>query len=342
MQKTMKAILLEAPNVANLKEIPVPTPGKGEILIRTKAATVCTSDIIDMEQGLFSDAMPMVMGHEGAGIVEALGEGVTEVKVGDEVAVHPVMPCYACASCKRGFPHLCDDMGHLCFNKPGVFAEYFVTRPDCVRIKPLGMSFAMASLMEPVCVCLEAVHRSKAEAGSRVLIAGDGPFGIMISKLCALKKPKQIIHTGFFDDRLKHAEGPLTVTINVNNEKNLAEKITQLTEGEGVGAAILCVSSPAALDLCLEMLQSRGTLVIFSAFGEKTPVDLLRVHLKELNIAGSNNDENFPDEAMGLLADPALNLQSIITHELPFDQWEEGFRLASKEKNSCLKVSLIL
>jgi threonine dehydrogenase-like Zn-dependent dehydrogenase len=337
----MKAIVLEAPGVANLREIPVPTPDRGEILIRTKAATVCTSDIIDLEQGLFSEHMPMVMGHEGAGLVAAVGEGVTDIKVGDEVAVHPVMPCFKCTSCKRGLPHLCDDMGHLCFNKPGVFAEYFVTRPDCVRIKPPSMSFAVASLMEPVCVCLEAVARGRIGEGSRVLIAGDGPFGIMINKLCALKKPKQIIHTGFYDSRLKHVS-PMTVTLNVNNEPKLAEKILALTEGEEVDAAVLCVSSADALDVCTEVLSSRGTLVIFSAFGEKTPVDLMRVHLKELNIAGCNNDEGFMDDAIRLLSDPSLNLAGIVTHEIPFDQWEEAFRIASKEKESCLKVSMIL
>jgi len=341
MSAAMKAILLEAPGIVNLREIPIPAPGKGEILIHTKAATVCTSDIIDLETGLFSEHMPMVMGHEGAGVVAAIGESVTSINVGDEVAVHPVMPCYACPSCKRGLSHLCDDMGHLCFNKPGVFAEYFVTRPDCVRIKPPEMSFAVASLMEPVCVCLEAAARGKVGEGSRVLIAGDGPFGIMINRLCALKNPKQIIHTGFYDSRLKHVS-PQTTVLNVNGESNLANKIMRLTEGEGIDTAILCVSSTEALDVCMEVLRSRGTLVIFSAFGGKTPVDLLRVHIKELNIAGCNNDEGFMDDAMRLLADPALDLKSIVTHEIPFADWKEAFRIASKEKENCLKVSMIL
>jgi len=334
--------MLEAPNTVNLREIPVPVPGKGEILIRTKAGLVCTSDIMDMKHGLFTDNLPMVMGHEAAGIVAAIGDGVTEVCVGDEVAVHPVMPCYKCASCKRGLSHLCDDMGHLCFNKPGVFAEYFVSRPDCVRKKPSNMSFSEAGLMEPVCVCLEAVHRGNVKQGDRVLIAGDGPFGIMISRLCALKKPKQIIHTGFFDYRLKQSTGPLVETINVRDDLDPAQTIMDLTDGEGVDCAILCVSSPDAVDLCIEMLRSRGIMVVFSALAEKTPVDLFRVHLKELNIAGSNNDENFMDEAMRLLDDPELDFKSIITHEIPLAEWKEAFRIADQQKDSCLKVSIVI
>jgi len=232
-------------------------------------------------------------------------------------------------------------MGHLCFNRPGVFAEYFITRPDCVRKKPPEMSFPAASLMEPVCVCMEALTRGNVKKGDRVLITGDGPFGIMISKLCALKEPKQIIQTGFFDSRLKQAAGPLTETININNEKNLVEAVMKKSNDEGVDCAILCVSNPEAVDLCIEVLRSRGTLVIFAALGGKTPVDLLRVHLKELNIAGCNNDENYMDEAIRLLGDPVLNFKSIITHEIPFREWEKAFHLADNEKESCLKVSLI-
>jgi len=340
--ETMKAILLEAPNKASLREIPIPTPRPDEILIKTKAATVCTSDIIDMQNGIFADHMPIVMGHEAAGIVAAIGEDVTGINVGDGVAVHPVMPCYACSSCVRGLSHLCDEMKHLCFNCPGVFAEYFITRPDCVRIKPPNMSFAVASLMEPVCVCLEAVSRAQVNEDSRVLIAGDGPFGIMMSKICALlRNPDLIIHTGFYDTRLAHINDRLTYTINVNNVPDLAGKIMEYTDGYGIDSAILCVSDPAALDVCVEVLRSRGILVLFTALPEKTPIDLMRVHLKELHIIGSNNDENYMDEAMRLLASPIMKLHSIITHEIPFGQWEEAFHLASEGKEHCLKVSMI-
>jgi len=349
MKKMMKAVVLEAPGSAKMVEIPLPEVAAGEILIRTKAATVCTSDIMDMKYGIFADNLPMVMGHEAAGIVEAVADGVTDICVGDEVAVHPVMSCYKCPTCKRGFIHLCEDMEHLCFNRPGVFAEFFTTRPDCVRKKPSEMSFPTASLMEPVCVCLEALNRGDVKEGDRVLIAGDGPFGIMIAKLCALKKPKQIIQTGFFDFRLDQVCLPILSenetfinTININYEPDLKGKILELTENNGIDCAILCVSSPDAVDLCLEVLRPRGILVIFAALNGKTPVDLLGVHLKELNIVGSNNDENYMDDAIRLLEDPELDLKSIITHEIPFKNWEEAFKIADEQKDICLKVNMIL
>ena len=337
----MKAILLEGQNQAVMREIPIPVYGKGEILIRTKAATVCTSDILDMRGNLFHLSLPIVMGHEGAGIVAAVGEGVGDIQVGDEVAVHPVMPCYSCASCLCGLGHLCDDMEHLGFNRPGVFAEYFVTRPDCVRKKPPEISFALASLMEPVCVCIEGINRAKIKPGDRVLIAGDGPFGIMISKLCASREPKTIIQTGWNDGRLGQVTGNV-ITLNEKKTPDITKVIAELTDGEGIDAAILCVSNPEAVDLCIEVLRSRGILVIFAALSGKTPVDLMRVHMKELTIAGSNNDEDFMDEAIRLLCDPAMNLNSIVTHEIPFERWEEAFDMVEHALDDCLKVSMIL
>ena len=340
---TMKAVMLEAHNIAAMREIPVPVCGKGEILIRTKAATVCTSDILDMRHNLFNLSLPIVMGHEGAGVVAAVGEGVDELSVGDEVAVHPVMPCRKCPSCLRGIPHLCDDMEHLAFNRPGCFAEYFITRPDCVWKKPPELSFALASLMEPVCVCLEALNRAQIKPGGRVLIAGDGPFGIMMSKLCASENPGMIIQTGRHDGRLKKAsDGGRVRTLNMKSILDPAKVIKDITDGEGIDSAILCVSSHEAMDLCIEVLRSRGVLVVFSALSGKTPVDLMRVHLKELTIAGSNNDEGFMEDAIRLLSDPELNMKSIVTHEVPFDKWEEAFHLAEFDKEHCLKVSMIL
>jgi len=340
METKMKAIMLKAQNQAVMREIPIPTCGKGEILIRTKAATVCTSDILDMRGNLFHLSLPIVMGHEGAGVVAAMGEGVMDMQVGDEVAVHPVMPCYGCVSCNRGLSHLCDEMEHLAFNRPGVFAEYFVTRPDCVRKKPPEISFALASLMEPVCVCIEAINQAKIKPGDRVLIAGDGPFGIMISKLCTLKNPKTIIQTGWNEGRLSQVTGNV-ITLNEKKTQDIDKVIAKLTDGEGIDAAILCVSNPTAVDLCLEVLRSKGILVIFAALDGKTPIDLMRVHMKELTITGSNNDENFMDEAIQLLCDSDLNLNSIVTHEIPFERWEKAFYMAEHAIDDCLKVSMI-
>lgn len=334
----MKALVLHEPGRLVMEECPVPVPGPGELLIRTKAATICTSDLNDIKHNAFDIALPMIMGHEGAGEVEALGEGVKNFSVGDQITAHPVMPCGKCTSCQRGLSHLCDDMTHLGINKGGVFAEYFCIRADRARKVPQGMSFAMASLMEPVCVCIEAIQRAQVKEGSNVLIIGDGPFGIIIAKLLQSYHPRKVILTGRHPFRMALATG--AVTINEHNTQDIVHEIMKASDGEGIDSAILCVGTALAVDTAIASLRSRGTLSVFSAVQPKPAIDLFKVHVKELNICGSCNDMDCLDKALALLQEKDLRMDQIVTHQIPFAQWEKALTLAERGKDEAVKVSM--
>ncbi|NLO82865.1 MAG: alcohol dehydrogenase catalytic domain-containing protein [Clostridiales bacterium] len=335
----MKALVLQAPGQLIMKEVPKPVLGADELLIKTKAATICTSDLHDIEYNPFGIKLPMIMGHEGAGVVEAVGEGVTDFKTGDEVAAHPVIPCRVCESCKRGLEHLCDNMGHLGIDRGGAFAEYFTIRQDRARKKPASLSFAESTLMEPVCVCIEALERANMKDGNSILIIGDGPFGILMSRLCKVYKDAKVILLGRHPFRMERAGN--AITINERTSDNPLAEVMKATDGKGVDSAVLCVGTNQALDLAVAALRPRGTLSVFSAIAGRPTIDMFKVHVKELNICGSCNDMNYLDRALEYLQDEELNLKEVITHQLPFDRFEEAFRLVSKGKDSALKVSLI-
>jgi len=335
----MKALVLRGPGNAGLEDVPKPVPGDDDLLVRTMAATICTSDLNDMATNPFNIPLPVIMGHEGAGIVEAAGKNVTGFKPGDEITAHPVIPCNKCISCRRGLPHLCDDMGHLALNWGGVFAEYFLIRADRARKKPPSLSFAEATLMEPVCVCLEAIERGNVRQGGNVLIIGDGPFGVMIAKLCQAYKPSKVIISGRHPFRLALADGAIRIHER-GDGKNL-EDIMEATNGEGIDSAILCAGTAQAITTCMAALRSRGTLSVFSAVEGLVPVDMFKVHVKELNICGSCNDMDFLDKSLTLLEDRTLELGKVITQQMPLEKWEEAFQLARAGKDSALKVSLV-
>ena len=334
----MKALILKSRNELVSSVAPVPEPGENELLVKTKAAVICTSDITDIRENPFNIKLPIIIGHEGAGVVVKTGAAVKNFKPGDRVTAHPVMHCGKCASCRRGLFHLCDDMRHLGFNRGGVFAEYFVIRADRARIVPDGLSFEESALMEPVCVCLEALNRANVREGSNVLIIGDGPFGIMISRLAARRKPKRVIISGRHDYRLSRAGGALTIN---EKKEDAAEKISGLTGGEGADSCVVCVANKEAVSLGIDALRARGTLCLFSGVSGKTPVDLFKVHVKELNIAGSCNDEGFLDEALDLLLDKELDIGSVITYRFPFEKWEDAFYQAEFGKERGLKAAVI-
>ena len=332
MCKSMKALVLTEDRTLVMREAPVPAPGPDEILIKTGAALICTSDINDIRGNSFGIRLPMILGHEGAGTVAEIGADVTGFNIGDAVAAHPVVPCYACDSCRRGLPHLCDDMGHLGIDRGGTFAGYFALRADRVRRIPKGMAFTTAALMEPVCVCLEAIERARVPAGGTVLVAGDGPFGVIIANLCAAIKDIKVILLGRHEFRMGYAGDAIKIMDGPDALQSVIE-----ASGGGVDSAIMCAGTNSALDICVAALKSRGTLSVFSAIHGTAKVDMLRVHIKELNICGSCNDMDFPDDAVERLA--SGDLGRIVTHRFPLDGYAAAFDIAANGKDNALKVA---
>jgi threonine dehydrogenase-like Zn-dependent dehydrogenase len=332
---------LQLQRIGQLSEVTlaVPTPQPDEVLIRTVATTICTSDLNDLHHNPFGIQLPRVLGHEGAGVIAALGDNVRGFRIGDRVASHPVVPCRACSNCRRGLEHLCSEMGHLGLDRDGTFAEYYSLRSDRVRPVPANLELGVAALLEPVAVCVEALERARLQPDETVLIVGDGPFGIILARLARRFRPRRIILVGRHPFRLRQL--PDAVTINQRITPDAAAAVQAAADGQGVDAAILAVGNQSALDLCVASARARGRVVVFSAIQGQSVIDLFKVHVKELSVLGACNDENHIDTALSRLADPELALQTLITHRLPFHQWPRAFDLAEQGKDSALKVALV-
>ncbi|MEO8353664.1 MAG: alcohol dehydrogenase catalytic domain-containing protein [Chthoniobacteraceae bacterium] len=322
---SMQALQMRGLGRLAMTTLPVPVPGPRDVLIRTVAATICTSDLHDLAANPFRIPLPRVLGHESAGVVVQTGAEVRNVVCGARVGVHPVVPCGGCAECERGFGHLCSRMGHLGHDRDGAFAEYFTQRADRVRTLPDDMPNTSGALLEPVAVCLQAIARAGDLRERSVLVAGDGPFGNMIARLALRAEAGRVTVVGREPFRLAKIRGADTVA----------------TAGAAsADMAILAVSSAAALESCLAALRPRGRLVIFSALPNDAPLDWTTLHLREWEIVGACNDEERLDEALQCLTDPKLALHEIVTHALPFSQWEEAFALARDGHDRALKVAL--
>jgi 2-desacetyl-2-hydroxyethyl bacteriochlorophyllide A dehydrogenase len=322
---TMQALQMRGPGELVLTTLPTPVPGPRDVLIRTMAATICTSDLHDLARNPFAIALPRVLGHEAAGVVVAGGAEVRGFTPGTRVAVHPVVPCGSCAECARGFGHLCLRLGHLGHDRDGAFAEFFVQRADRVRRLPDEVPATVGALLEPLAVCLQAIARAGVVDGRDVLVAGDGPFGNIIARLVRQADARRVVVAGREPFRLGRIPRVETV---------------QSAPKASVDIAILAVSSAEAAVACLAALRPRGRLVVFSALSEPAVLDLVSLHLRELEIVGACNDEERLDEALRCLSDPELALQEIVTHALPFAQWPEAFALARDGHDRALKVAL--
>ena len=321
----MKALQLRAINQLELTEMPVPVPGPGEVLIRTRVTTICTSDLHDIRANPFGIRLPNVLGHEAAGIIAACGSGVEGLKPGQHVAAHPVVPCGHCVECRRHFGHLCLNMGHLGIDRQGTFAAYFTQRADRLRVLPETMPFALGTLLEPVANCLQAIARAGDLRNRVVLVVGDGPFGNIIARLAQRAGAARVLVLGKEPFRLGMIPG--------------AEILNEAPQGLA-DVAILAVSANEALDTCMRALRKRGRLIVFSLLMDPVPVNLFSVHVSELEILGCCNDEDKMDEALTCLKDPALGLEALVTHRIPFENWEEAIDLAANRHDKALKVAM--
>lgn len=322
----MQALQLQGIEQLVQVTLPLPVPADDEVLIQTKAATICTSDLHDLRSNPFGILYPRVMGHEGAGIIVQCGAKVKGFKPGDRVAAHPVVPCGVCAECLRGLEHLCSNMGHSGIDSDGCFAEYFVQRADRVREISADISFATGALLEPIAVCLEAVNRAGNIKGKTVLVVGDGPFGNIIARLAKKQGASRVMIHGRTPFRLGMIPGA---------------EILYVVPEKSVDVAILAVGSAEAAETCLKALRPRGRMVVFSAAHQPVPIDLFRVHVLELEIAGACNDENKIDNSLQCLSDKSLALENIVTHQIIFSNWKEAFELARNGHDKVLKVALI-
>jgi threonine dehydrogenase-like Zn-dependent dehydrogenase len=346
----MKALKLQGIEQFAVVDVDIPESGADQVLVRTGATTICTSDLNDLHANPFHIRLPMIMGHEGAGTVAAVGSGVRGFKVGDRVAAHPVHPCGRCAVCLSGLPHLCPEMMHFGLSLPGTMAEYFLVRADRARVLPPGTDFSLAALVEPICVCLEALAQARLPAGGKLLILGDGPFGLIMARLAQTMDLALVVVAGWEDFRLGFARG--AVTINTSRDAHAAQTLRAVSGGtrhdaaslgtlSGYDAAILAAASPQAVSDGMDCLKPRGRLVIFASLHGGTPVDLFAVQMKELEIVGSVNDADRFDEAVRLVAEGRPIFTDLVTHRYAIDDYRAAFDMAGTGQNRAIKVAFV-
>lgn len=186
MSSSMLASVLVAPMTVQLGRRDIPTPGPGEVLVRVTAVGCCGSDTHFYETGRVGDIVvdgPIVLGHETAGVIEAVGAGVDASRVGQRVALDPQRPCRKCRSCKTGSYHLCVDMEFYgAYPIDGSFAEYVLIDDDFAYALPDSLSDEEGALVEPLSVAIHAARRAGITAGSKVFITGAGPIGVMCAE----------------------------------------------------------------------------------------------------------------------------------------------------------------
>ena len=342
-----KACVIHAERDLRIEREPVAAVGADEVRVRVGVGGICGTDLHYYLHGGFGAVRlrePMVLGHEIAGEIEAVGAGVTALRPGDRVAVNPSAPCGRCRYCRAGQQQHCLDMWFYGSamrlpHSQGAFRERLVVA--ALRCEPIGdeVSLGEAACCEPLSVALHAVRQIGDVSGRRVLVTGAGPIGALVAAAARHAGALEVVVTDLHPAALaKAAAMGATRLVDVSTAPGLAAE--DFTADKGYfDAAVECTGAAPVLASVLPAVRPRGTVVQVGMAGE-VPVPVTTLVGKELRLAGAFRFHEEFGLAARLVRDRRIDVRPLITATLPFDRAVAAFELAADRRNHS-KVQLL-
>jgi len=340
----MEAVVKSKPGPgAEFLTVHIPEPGEGEVLVKVKVTSICGSDLHIYKWNSWAEQRvhpPQIMGHEVAGEVVELGNGVSSLKVGDFISAETHIPCGYCKQCRIGNRHICKNLKILGVDTNGTFAEYVVI-PEVVAWKnDPSIPHQFASVQEPLGNAIDTVL-SEDIAGKSVAIIGAGSIGMLAVGVARVSGATDIFVTDLNDYRLKIAQKMgATVTLNPN-KNNVLKEILDATNGDGVDVVLEMSGNETALNQGCQMLTRGGRLSLLGVFDNPVTLELNNLIIfKGIRVYGITGRKMFSTwyKAANFLKSKTLDLSPVITHQFRLKDFEQGFDLM--KTGMCGKVVL--
>lgn len=329
-----------------VQETPDPeiTDGSG-VLIKMMVTGVCGSDIHYYQNGRIGSQVidyPFPVGHEGAGIVVAVGKDVTSVRPGDRIAIEPAMPCHECDQCLSGREHTCRKLKFLgCPGQAdGCLSEYIVMpESSCFRV-PDAMSFEEAAISEPLAIGVYAVRQAGLIKNSKIGILGFGPIGMSVMLSAMAEGAQKIYVTDKIDERVAIALQTGATWSGNPDKEDIAAMIDEREHG-GLDVVFECCGKQEAIDQAGFLLKPGGKIMIIGIpeFDNWSfNADIMR--RKELSLVNVRRQNNALDETLGLLSSGKVDVTTMVTHRFSFEQTKEAFDLVADYKDGVMKAMI--
>ncbi len=348
LPKTMRAVVYRGANDLRLDSVPVPRIGSDEVLVKVAACGVCPTDIKKIQYGTVPP--PRIFGHETAGTIARVGARVRRLRPGDRVALHHHVPCLHCHACRHRAFAQCPQYkrtGVTAGFEPagGGFAEYVRVMPfvfpGIVKI-PERNSFLEGAMLEPVNTVLKAVRRLSLLRGDNVLVIGQGPIGLMFTRLLTLGGAR-VLASDLMPERLAVARELGAKWTFRADDSDSTEQIQATINTQGIDAVVSTVNSDKVIDQAIRLLNGGGKLLLFANTrrGILTPVDLASVCVDEKDILGSYSaDVTIQEEVARLVFARRLDVRQLITHCFSLQKAIDAIALAAKPAPDALKVMI--
>lgn len=330
----MKVFRFYAPGDVRLEEAPEPNPRAGEVKIRVRACSMCGTDVKISTSGHQRIVPPRVMGHEIAGEVVEVGDGVDGWVPGDRVQVIAAIPCGTCEFCRAGAMTICPNQVSMGYDFDGGFAPFMIVPPEVLAVDGLNripdqVSFAEASVAEPFACAINAQEIIDVHDGDVVVVVGSGPIGCLHVRLARARGAAKVILVELSRERLDLAAGVVRPDVAIcAGEVDPVDAVKEATDGRGPSVVITAAASGAAQEQALRMLAPQGRLSLFGGLPKDRPTitfDSNLVHYRELAVFGANGSSPAHNrQALAHIADGSVPVSDLITHLLPLDQVAEG------------------
>lgn len=323
--------VLYATHDLRIEDRPIPEPGPHEVLVNIRAVGICGSDVHYYDHGRIGPYVvehPMVVGHESAGVIVAVGGEVDPARIGETVALEPGVPCRRCEQCLAGRYNLCPDV--VFFATPpvdGSIAAY-VTIDECFAHRaPDGLTFEQAAMAEPVSVGVWAARKAGITAGDRVLVTGAGPIGLYAAQVARALGAAAVTVTDLSDFRLAAARA-----LGLDAERADAPLDSTFT------VLLECSGAAPALTGGMRRLDRAGRVVLIGMGADTVPIDVPLVQGRELTITGVFRYANTYPTALALIAAGTVDATAVITHRFDLEHTEDALTLARRDPESLKAV----
>ena len=338
----MRAVIIDQPHDVRVTDIPDPTVGPRDVLIKVMATGICGTDLHIIDGEFPTATYPNIPGHELAGEIIAVGSEIADVengavdfRVGDRVGVDPTLNCGECYFCQRGQGNLCDRFGAVGLTAPGGFAELASVPVRTLYKLPDSMSYATGALIEPVCCVVRGFHRLSPQIGESYLIYGAGPMGLLNAQMAKFNGASQVALIDINESRLARARDDFGI-------EHVATSFDQLHDlaPRGFDNVIEATGVTRVASMALDAVIKGGKLLLFGVCppGQKAEYDAYRIYNHELTVMGTMAVRNSYGPALAILNTDAIDYVKMVSHTLPLADFEEAVDIA--RKGSGMKVQV--
>lgn len=340
----MRAAFLEDYERMGMRDIPIPEIGPDDVLVKIKAAGVCGSDLhAYIGQHAFRFP-PVMLGHEGAGVVAKIGENVTSFREGDRVTIDPTLPCGKCRCCREGNTNLCPNRVapgmKSWWGGMGTWGEYFPIRADHVYKIGDDVSFAKAALAEPMANSMHILTQVRGEKKDSICVIGCGTIGLFAVLLAKQQGYKTIIGSDpvAFNREVAEKVGA-TLTVDPIHQ-NIEEIVKAATGGEGTDVTIIAAGARGIVDQAIDITKRTGEIMLIAMITEPVAFNSWKLLSKQQSLRGSML-YNTPDfEACLELINNGIDLSPFMTHSMPLEDAEKALELLKNRNENVVKITL--